>query len=104
MQHVHLHVLLVSLSGELQFVLRLAWFLGWWFWLVLVRVGLRCVVAVSVALLVFAYVLAHVRFGCLCAFDHCLLCTVIDCCRVCSYIAVSCQIWIRAFSPILCGP
>ena len=51
MQHVHLHLMLVSPIGELQFVLRPAWFLGWWFWLVPVLVGLCCAVAVSVALL-----------------------------------------------------
>jgi hypothetical protein len=44
--------MLASLTGELPFVLRLAWLLGWWFWLVPVLVGLRCALAscsVSVA-------------------------------------------------------
>ena len=37
--------MLVLLIGEVQFVLRPAWFLGWWFWLVPVLVGLCCAVA-----------------------------------------------------------
>ena len=76
MQHVHLQ-------------LMLAWFLGWWFWLVPVLVGLCWSVAVSVALIVRLGAGAIQVWLPFVHLDHSLLCTVIDCCNVCSYFAVS---------------